>query len=170
MPSKRAVRVFVWALLLGLAHGCASLTEEPLDSVVLGDGSVFEAYPEDARGVTRGLLAQYRAWRGAPYKLGGESKAGVDCSAFVQITLREHFGVEVPRTTAAQSKQGEFVERPFIRPGDLVFFRTGPTRRHVGFYLGRGQFLHASTRVGVTIGRLDDPYWDKSFWTARRIL
>ncbi|HEX4917269.1 MAG TPA: NlpC/P60 family protein [Limnobacter sp.] len=141
-----------------------------MDSVVLGDGTVFEADPGDLQGVGRGLMAQYRAWRGVPYKLGGESKEGIDCSAFVQITLREHFGVAVPRTTLAQSKQGESVERVSIRPGDLLFFRTGPTRRHVGFYLGRGQFLHASTRVGVTISRLDDAYWQKSFWTARRVM
>lgn len=153
-----------------LAQGCASLDAEPVESVLLADGTIFDAEPGDQAGVSRALLVQYKAWQGTPYKLGGADKTGIDCSAFVQLTLREHFATEVPRTTGAQAKLGMAVKPDELRPGDLVFFRTGPTRRHVGFYLGRGQFLHASTRVGVTISRLDDRYWQSAYWTARRVL
>lgn len=146
------------------------LSDEPADSIVLRDGSVFEAEPGDARGVGRSLMNQYRMWRGTPYQLGGSTREGIDCSAFVQITFQEHFGVSLPRNTTAQARVGEAVDRASIRTGDLLFFRTGPTRRHVGIYLGKGQFLHASTRVGVTIARLDDAYWQRAYWSARRVM
>ena len=65
---------------------------------------------------------------------------------------------------------GEAVDRENLKVGDLLFFRTGYTTKHVGFYLGDGQFLHASTKVGVTISKLDDLYWRKTFWKVRRVI
>lgn len=164
-----------WAALLVcalalLTHGCASLSEEPGDTLVLEDGTVFVGDAADRGMVQQALLAQFREWRGTPYKLGGNSKAGIDCSGFVQQTLLTHFNVNVPRTTAQQVQMGTAVERDNLKVGDLLFFRTGYTTRHVGFYLGGGQFLHASTKVGVTISKLDDLYWRKTFWKVRRVM
>ncbi|BET27433.1 hypothetical protein RGQ30_29340 [Limnobacter thiooxidans] len=115
-------------------------------------------------------MAQYREWKGTPYQLGGNSKRGIDCSAFVQQTLSTRFGINVPRSTAAQVDVGTQVRQGEMQLGDLVFFRTGYNSRHVGIYMGNGQFLHASTRDGVVVGDLNQAYWRKAFWTVRRVM
>ncbi|WP_406667687.1 NlpC/P60 family protein [Gallaecimonas sp. GXIMD1310] len=119
--------------------------------------------------IQQALVAQYRQWQGVPYRLGGTSKTGIDCSAFTRQTFKQRFSITLPRTTAAQVRLGKPVAQQHLRPGDLVFFKTGRRSRHVGIYQGNGLFLHASTSVGVTVSALDNPYWQAHYWTARRI-
>ncbi|MDV5170244.1 NlpC/P60 family protein [Photobacterium rosenbergii] len=116
------------------------------------------------------LDSVYRQWRGTPYRLGGTTKAGIDCSAFVQIGLAEVFQKKLPRTTGEQVRQGKWVAITELEEGDLVFFKTGRTLRHVGIYLGDSQFLHASTSQGVMISNLKNPYWRSTYWQARRVV
>ncbi len=113
------------------------------------------------------LDEKYEAWAGTPYRLGGVDKSGIDCSALVQNIFTDAFNIELPRTTSEQVSLGVAVNRQSLEPLDLVFFRTGRTQ-HVGIYLGGGEFLHASTSRGVIISKLDNPYWKRNFWTARR--
>ncbi len=75
----------------------------------------------------------------------------------------------LPRTTAEQSQLGKAVPRSMAKKGDLVFFRTGRSMRHVGIYMGNNEFLHASTSQGVVVSSLDTPYWQRAFWQIRRI-
>lgn len=112
-------------------------------------------------------------WHGTPYKLGGGGKSGIDCSAFSRLLYAEVYHLDLPRTVEEQETVGSSVARGRLQPGDLVFFRTqamGPQfrSRHVGVYLGHGEFAQASGSRGVTISRLDDPYWDARYKTARR--
>ncbi|WP_289465655.1 NlpC/P60 family protein, partial [Klebsiella pneumoniae] len=90
--------------------------------------------------------------------LGGSTKKGIDCSAFVQRTFREQFGLELPRSTSEQQDTGKSVSRSKLRTGDLVLFRAGSTGRHVGIYIGNNQFVHASTSSGVMISNMNEPY------------
>ncbi len=115
------------------------------------------------------LKQQYESWRGVPYRLGGLSRAGVDCSGFVHLTFKTQLGVRVPRTTEAQSKVGIPVDKRELQTGDLVFFKTSWKKGHVGIYLNNGFFLHASTSKGVMISNLDNPYWRRAYWMSRRI-
>lgn len=115
------------------------------------------------------LLKQYVEWHKTPYKMGGLSKRGVDCSGFVYITFRSQFGFTIPRTTESQVKIGTKVARDNLQVGDLVFFQTSFFYNHVGIYLGESKFLHASTSRGVIISSLNEQYWKKCYWTARRI-
>lgn len=115
------------------------------------------------------LLQQYQEWQGTPYRLGGVSRAGIDCSGFTQVTYRSRFNQYLPRTTKAQASQGVQIDTQTMAPGDLLFFNTGVKVRHVGIYMGQGEFLHASTSQGVTISRLSNPYWQNSFWQVRRV-
>ena len=115
------------------------------------------------------LQAQAERWRGVPYRLGGSSESGVDCSAFVQITFRSKLGVDLPRTTEALDREGERVDRSELQVGDLVFFKTGFRQRHVGIYMGGKRFLHASTSRGVMTSSLNNVYWKERYWKARRI-
>lgn len=116
------------------------------------------------------LYAQYKEWQGSPYRLGGLSKRGVDCSGFVYLTFKDRFGLAFPRTTKGQVKLGKSVSIKKLQTGDLVFFKTGWRTRHVGIYLSGGRFLHASTSKGVIISKLDNVYWKKKYWTSRRVL
>jgi cell wall-associated NlpC family hydrolase len=108
-------------------------------------------------------------WIGTPYRFGGEGRSGIDCSAFTRQVFRETFGIELPRNTALQVQEGFEVSRDELQAGDLVFFRRGGTR-HVGVYLGDGEFIHASTSRGVMISNLSEGYFDRYYWTSRRIL
>lgn len=116
------------------------------------------------------IMNQYADWKGVRYRLGGTTKRGIDCSAFVQQTFRDQFGLDLPRSTWEQKDTGKEVSRNKLRPGDLVLFRSGSTGRHVGIYLGNDNFVHASTSSGVMISSLNDSYWKPRYREARRIL
>ena len=116
------------------------------------------------------LMDQYASWKGVRYRLGGSTRKGIDCSAFVQRTFREQFGLELPRSTSEQQDSGKSISRSQLRTGDLVLFRAGSTGRHVGIYIGNDQFVHASTSSGVTISSMNEPYWKKRYNEARRVL
>ncbi|WP_412062278.1 C40 family peptidase [Rubrivirga sp. IMCC45206] len=109
-------------------------------------------------------------WIGIPYRWGGTTRRGIDCSAFVRQFVRQTMAIELPRTTATQRYEGVDVSRADLQPGDLVFFRRRGTR-HVGVYLSEGDFVHASSSRGVTISNLDDSsYWNRYYWMSRRIV
>ncbi|MXP48535.1 bifunctional murein DD-endopeptidase/murein LD-carboxypeptidase [Pantoea sp. Eser] len=116
------------------------------------------------------IMDQYAVWKGVRYRLGGDTKRGIDCSAFVQRTFRDQFGLELPRSTSEQQGTGKEISRTRLRPGDLVLFRAGSTGRHVGIYLGNDNFVHASTSSGVMISNLNDDYWKKRYREGRRVL
>jgi hypothetical protein len=118
------------------------------------------------------VVAAAGTFAGWPYRLGGNSARGLDCSALVQRAFRAA-GLELPRTAAEQFRRGYSVVRQEIRAGDLVFFR-GARRlskriAHVGIYIGGGHFIHAS-RHGVVTASLNTPLWMKRFAGARRLL
>lgn len=116
-----------------------------------------------------GLYAQLKEWRGVSYKPGGKNKKGVDGSGFVYVTFNDRFGLELPRTTKLQMKVGSEIPISNLRVGDLVFFKTGLFKYHVGIYLEGRRFIHASEQVGVTMSSLDDPDWAKNYLRAVRI-
>ncbi len=115
------------------------------------------------------LNKHFREWESVRYKFGGLSKAGVDCSGFVYLTFLSQFGVKLPRNTALQSQLGEAVAQNELKTGDLIFFKTGWHRKHVGIYLDNGLFIHASTSQGVTTSSLESDYWSNAYWKAKRL-
>ncbi|RLM27253.1 bifunctional murein DD-endopeptidase/murein LD-carboxypeptidase [Brenneria alni] len=140
------------------------------------DGLLLQASQDEFEALVRNvdvkskLLNQYASWKGVRYRLGGDSKRGIDCSAFVQRTFREQFGMDLPRSTSEQQAIGQRIQPAKLRPGDLVLFRAGSTGRHVGIYVGNRQFVHASTSSGVMISNMDEDYWKKRYREARRVL
>lgn len=125
---------------------------------------------------------------GAPYRAGGNTPAGVDCSGLIQ-TVFQRAGISLPRTVAQQYSEGTPVGKGELRFGDVVFFnRFCQVRRssgyftagilapalaeevcHNGIYLGQGRFVHASPK-GVYVSRLDAEVWNISLMGARRYL
>jgi len=112
----------------------------------------------------------YYEWKGVKYKFGGNSKTGIDCSAFIQRAYKEKLNIKIPRTTLLQSKIGKQVSKSNLEFGDLVFFKTGKNSRHVGIYMQNGKFMHASTSKGVIISKLSNVYFNKHYWKAQRII
>ncbi|MFD1802778.1 C40 family peptidase [Mixta tenebrionis] len=139
-------------------------------------GCSHRAPPPDSRladsiTVIAELNDQLSRWHGTPYRYGGLSRRGVDCSGFVYLTFRERFNLQLPRTTRAQTDIGTRIDKDQLLPGDLLFFKTGrgDNGLHVGIYDSDNQFIHASTSQGVIRSSLDNRYWQKVFWQARRI-
>jgi len=107
-------------------------------------------------------------WFGTPYRLGGNSKAGIDCSAFMQVLYTGILGITLPRTAREQFNAVRKISRTELQEGDLVFFNTRGGVSHVGYYLQNNKFVHASSSNGVTISDLYDDYWSKRFIGAGR--
>jgi len=184
MRGKRGCRITLLGACLVVLGGCAA--SSGVDDATQGDDaarraaglsdtplmSLVDSPPGEARRlhIRRALLAQHERWAGTPYRLGGSGAGGIDCSALVQNVFRDTFRFALPRTTAEQVGTGLAVARDALRPGDLVFFRPSGAYRHVGIYVGEGRFLHASTSRGVMLSELDNHYWQRHFWQARRPL
>jgi cell wall-associated NlpC family hydrolase len=108
--------------------------------------------------------------RGAPYRDGGETPKGFDCSGFVQYVFAQH-GVSVPRDVRRQFQVGTRVDPTILEPGDLVFFTTvAPGASHVGISVGGDQFVHAPSGSGaVRVDNLSAQYWSNRFVGAKRV-
>jgi len=108
---------------------------------------------------------------GTPYEYGGESKSGIDCSAFTNAVYDQSVNMKLPRTAADQVKQGTPISREDLKFGDLMFFNTtGANPSHVGIYIGDDLFAHASEAFGVTISSIESSYYKKRYTEARRIV
>ena len=107
---------------------------------------------------------------GQPYRYGGQSPGGFDCSGLVWYSYKK-VGVNTARTSKNLRKQAKKISRKKMRAGDLVFFKGWVRTGHVGMYIGNGRFIHApSSGKKVKIDRLDSGYWDDHFKSAGRIV
>jgi cell wall-associated NlpC family hydrolase len=117
------------------------------------------------------LLRVAQRMLAVPYRFGGTTLWGLDCSGFVQKTFA-FLGLDLPRSAREQFREGAKVAKADLSPGDLVFFRTyAKYPSHVGIYLGDNRFVHASSRERmVTVESLDTPYYVKRYIGAKRLL
>ncbi len=174
----RLIPAVAVAVLLSACSATNSAKNMHSETHAVGDkdGYLLQASQDEFEQMVRNLdiksrlMDQYADWKGVRYRLGGETKSGIDCSAFVQRTFREQFGLQLPRSTSEQEVIGKHVSKGSLRTGDLVLFHAGSTGRHVGIYIGNDQFVHASTSGGVTISSMEEPYWKYRYNDARRIL
>ncbi len=167
LPVEPLALLTILLVLSGCAASNRSVTEAPLPAIQPAKES-DAASP--AAVVESRLRSAYADWAGTPHSLGGTTLRGVDCSGFVQRVYASAFDLHLPRTTREQVDAGVRISRRDLRPGDLVFFKPPSRTRHVGIYLNDGEFAHASSSQGVIISELDEAYWDRAYWTSRRVL
>ena len=115
------------------------------------------------------LITTAQKYMGVPYVWGGETPDGFDCSGFTQYVMKQN-GITIPRTAADQFAAGTPVDKANLQVGDLIFFTTyKPGASHVGFYMGNGKFIHASSAAkAVTVSNLDEAYYTQHYIGARR--
>jgi len=109
-------------------------------------------------------------WIGTPYRFGGSSRRGIDCSAFTKELYSQVFNMDIERSSRDIFSMVSPVRKDDLQEGDLVFFKIHSRRiSHVGIYLGNNRFAHASSR-GVAISSLDDAYYKRYFYRGGRML
>ncbi|WP_234109534.1 MULTISPECIES: C40 family peptidase [Chryseobacterium] len=122
------------------------------------------------------ILTEAESYLGTPYRYGGMTRRGIDCSAFV-LSVFSAAGMNLPRVAAAQAQEGDNVEKEHLQKGDLIFFshKGGNRISHVGIIEsvdedGEVKFIHAATSRGVMISSLNDSYWGPKYRFAKRVL
>ncbi len=110
-------------------------------------------------------------WIGTPYRWGGETKKGVDCSAFTKEIYAKAFGIILHRTSRDIFGMTSPVGRDELKEGDLIFFKIkSRSITHIGIYLGNNRFAHASSSRGVVLSNLNEPYYKRYFFSGGRLL
>lgn len=138
-------------------HKVTNHTAKPLRTVTVS-GNVKE------------ILTYANTFTGVPYKFGGTTPAGFDCSGYIRHVFQK-VGVQLPRQADEQYTVGKKVEKQNLQPGDLVFFETyEPGVSHSGIYIGDGQFISATSSSGVAVADIDDSYWGPRYVGAKRVL
>lgn len=119
------------------------------------------------------LYTEAAKWLGTPYKFGGTTQKGVDCSGLVNNIYKNVYQKKLERTVAGmESKDCRKVSRHEMAPGDLLFFNTSKNKKsvnHVGILLKHDYFIHASTSKGVIVNRLSQDYYKKNWEKAGRV-
>lgn len=124
---------------------------------------------EREEGDNERLYDAIQAWMGTPYKYGGMSREGIDCSAFVGQIYKEVYDIRLHRVANDMQQDVKLISKSELKEGDIVFFTNSKGRvSHVGIYLKNDMFAHASTSRGVIISRLGDSYWSKHFYKGGR--
>jgi cell wall-associated NlpC family hydrolase len=115
------------------------------------------------------LLEFIDEWYGTPYRYGGNTKKGVDCSAFVTYFMSAVYGLAIPRNSKDQYSAAKKIKKRQLEEGDLIFFNTRGGISHVGVYIRNNKFAHASTSNGVTISDLDEDYFARRYVGSGRV-
>jgi len=118
------------------------------------------------------FVAEIKKFLGAPYVWGGASPAGTDCSGLISTVFKRAADMDLPHSTQQLSQRGKTVSVKQIKFGDLVFFNNGQGKNptHVGFYLAKGNFIHASESQGVIVSKLTDVPYKNQYLGAKRLL
>ena len=176
MRFSKICQIAVLAAVLSLVSSCGSkkkvVRQYDADGIYPVEAPVAEKKKDrKKKGVRSRIVAEARSWIGTPYRYGGESRAGTDCSGMVMKVYRDVAGIRLPRNSAKQGEYCRRIKRSELLLGDLVFFssRKGKGINHVGIYIGNGCFVHASTSRGVIVSDLDQEYYSRTYHSSGRV-
>lgn len=139
--------------------------------------SLFYGYYSQTLGVDlahsadKSLIETVTDWLGTPYRGGGSTSFGTDCSGFVMRVYKQAYGITLVHSSGGLFQSTERVKRDSMREGDLVFFRRSKRSPiyHVGIYLNDGKFIHSASGKGVVVSSLNEGYWHHNFCGAGRV-
>ena len=157
------------ALLLGKVLGTSNTSTTDIPSALGAAMSPKTAESNSTKGTE--IIKNAQKYMGVPYVWGGDTPTGWDCSGYTQYVMKES-GITIPRTAAEQYATGSAINKNDLKIGDLVFFTTYKAgASHVGFYMGDGKFIHASSAAKqVTINSLSEDYYTQHYIGARRYI
>lgn len=167
--TGRLYRLLLPALLLLCLSSCHTSAPR-LDYRALARASVqlgMDIGPKD----NHRLYLTAAEWIGTPYRSGGHTKRGTDCSGLTGEIYRKVYRMRLPRSTGGQLAACRKVAHRGLKEGDLVFFHNGKSRKkvtHVGIYLKDDKFVHASTSRGVIVSSLNENYWRRCWMRGGR--
>lgn len=164
MKSVRIILIIIIAAVMTACHSQKSTTRRPTgkEKPVALQGKAANKY-------TQQLMAEAYSWLGTPYKYGGTSKKGADCSGFVMTIFKNSLDIDLPRVSGDQGTFCRTIKKGDLFPGDLVFFASKGKINHVGLYVGDNKMVHASTSKGVVVCDLSMDYFAKHFHHAGMI-
>ena len=158
--------VLLCIVCAGFLFGSCSSSRHIGKSSPAGQVSEKLGFPVSKKDRQLPLYTEAVHWLGVPYKYGGNTSKGVDCSGLVCNIYRKVYGQKLERTVAGMYKKNcRKISRNALRPGDLVFFNTAKTKKsisHVGIFLKGNTFIHATTHSGVRLSTLDETYYKKT--------
>ncbi len=164
--------VFLLLIVLALA-GCRTIPVYRGDGVHCTGGSwayISSTGSGPRSSIDNKMSDEIDSWMGTPYLYGGNSRSGVDCSAFTQSVYRA-VDIEIPRTASQQASEAENVNPSDLKFGDLLFFNiSGSGISHVGIFIGNGFFVHSSTSRGVVRESLSKEYYANRIISAGRFI
>lgn len=154
--------------------------ELPVESSTLNVSELFEKYispnqyapASDSVNHKEKVIMEIIRFMKTPYKFGGNTSKGIDCSAFTRTVYSNSFSIELPRTAREQYQLGQEIDdKTDLKFGDLVFFNTRRRVKpgHVGIYIGNNQFAHSSSKQGVMVSSLDMDFYSRKFMGGRRV-
>ena len=187
LKNMNKYRITIAALIaLNLLSGCAGMKPSPKytsdkggskkSSTVAGKSSkkmpLLSAVTRLNAPIKLSMLKSINKYKGVPYKWGGATMRGMDCSGFTMKVFAESAKRSLPHHAASQYKLGTKISRRRLKFGDLVFFRDIESKgvSHVGIYVGNDNFVHASLSKGVVTSSMNQPYYKKRYVSARRLL
>jgi lipoprotein Spr/probable lipoprotein NlpC len=153
------------AMAFGLV-GCAS--NQPFQSASETDWRPPVTADYGSSAMAHSLWEVFERYEGTPYRYGGTSASGFDCSGFIATAFDEALGRQLPRTTTQMLASGKAIQPDQLQAGDLVFFRIKGKDQHAGIYMGGDSFIHSSSSSGVTRSSLNGYYWKGRLSQVRR--
>lgn len=150
-------------LLLSSCNSSKHLTQRKKQTTQLSQQFGFKITPKD----DLRLYTEAARWLGTPYRYGGSTLKGVDCSGMVAQIYKQVYGKDLERNTSnMEEKNCRKIPKGHLKTGDLVFFNTSKKKKginHVGLFLKNGYFIHASTSKGVIISNLKEDYYHRTW-------
>jgi lipoprotein Spr len=173
---KKAILAIALILSIFVAQAqTKSITGQPVDKAPDEQDGLIKDYFSQIMGVALSTTSNVKLfqfvydWIGTPYHFGGDTRKGIDCSAFTKELYSKVFNLTIKRNSRDIFSMVSPVPKDELKEGDLVFFKIhSRSISHVGIYLGNNKFAHASSR-GVAISSLDDGYYSRYFYKGGRL-